>query len=128
MELREPVILIVEDEALIALDLAAMLEDEGGVRVEVAGTVAEALAAIERARPQAATLDFNLGAEHSGAVARRLHALGVPFVVLSGNPERARAALRGLPREVLDKPALPEVFLRALRACRTGRPLVRPTA
>jgi len=78
-------ILVVEDEYVIAVDLAASLEDLGVAVVGPVRSVAEALALIEReATLDAAVLDVNLGAEKVFPVARSLQARGVPFVFATG--------------------------------------------
>lgn len=78
-------LLVVEDEYLIAWDLAAWLESKG---VEVIGpvpSVADALEALEvESLPDAAVLDINLGEEQVFPVADALRAAHVPFVFLSG--------------------------------------------
>jgi CheY-like chemotaxis protein len=77
-------ILLVEDEYLICLLAADMLEELGAVPVGPAGTVLEALQLIEREQIDAAMLDVNLGKERSDPVAEQLRARGIPFVLASG--------------------------------------------
>lgn len=76
-------ILVVEDEALIALELTLLLEDNGHRVLGPAATVEAALALLGDARPDAAILDVNLGPHAVTPVARALHARGVPFVLAS---------------------------------------------
>ena len=83
-----PSILIVEDEALILLDLQQTLEDSGATGVVTATSIEEALAAIEARKPDCAVLDLHLGRSGwSYPVAHRLKELGVPFVFSSGTVE-----------------------------------------
>ena len=77
-------ILIVEDEALIGMQLEQALVDHGCEVVGVATNVAEAMQLIERERPHGALLDINLAGEKSFPVAERLAADGVPFVFCTG--------------------------------------------
>lgn len=78
--------LVVEDEALILLDIEQTLVEAGVGRVFTAATSAEALAIIETTPLDAAVLDLRLGrAETSEEPARRLQQKGVPFVFLSGS-------------------------------------------
>lgn len=77
-------VLVVEDEPLIAMDIANVLEEAGYVVVGPAGDVTEALALLEATRVEHAVLDVNLGRETSEAIARRLQDLQIPFVSLSG--------------------------------------------
>ena len=79
-------LLIVEDEYMIAADLAWWLEDQGAEVVGPAGSVDEAIALIaaEDGRLDGAVLDINLGHEPVFPVADRLLAAGVPFVFMTG--------------------------------------------
>ena len=78
-------ILVLEDEALILLDLEQTLMDAGVETVLVAATNADALTIVDGAVLDAAILDVNLGrGESSYDVARRLQQKGVPFLFSSG--------------------------------------------
>lgn len=83
-------ILIVEDEYLIAMDLAFLLESSGWRVIEPAATVAGALGLLEAELPTVALLDVNLGRELVTPVAEALKAQGVPLAVASAyeKPER----------------------------------------
>lgn len=79
-------VLVVEDEYLVAQDVAQKLGDMG---VEVSGPVprvAEALALLASgsARPDAAILDVNLGGEMVFPVVEILRKRGVPLVFVTG--------------------------------------------
>ncbi|EKV28090.1 hypothetical protein C882_1091 [Caenispirillum salinarum AK4] len=81
-------VLVVEDDVLVALGLEQMLED---LKYEVIGPahgVEDALALLERERPDAALLDINLGGMLSTAVARRLRKKGVRFAYCTGYSDR----------------------------------------
>jgi len=88
-------ILLVEDEAYIALDVRELLRQ---TKCRVVGPfvdVATALAAIEEGDIDCAILDINLGAEHTLYLADVLADRGVPFLWMSGYdamilPERHR--------------------------------------
>ena len=76
--------LIVEDEALIALDLELLLVRHGWRVLGPTATVAQALRLLnEGETPDVALLDVNLRGEMVTQVAQRLRALGVPFVLAS---------------------------------------------
>jgi len=92
-------ILIVEDEAIVGLDLAMQLEDEGYECLGPVGTVEEALALLEEQPPDLAVLDANLDGATSAPVAERLQAMQRPFVYVSGYGERG--ALEQLPEAPL---------------------------
>jgi light-regulated signal transduction histidine kinase (bacteriophytochrome)/CheY-like chemotaxis protein len=85
----DPAVLIVEDQILIALDLEAMLSEEGLSRVSTASSVRQAMAAIEASTPDLAILDINLGSGNSFPVADELRRRGIPFVFATGYGEGA---------------------------------------
>jgi PAS domain S-box-containing protein len=80
-----PRVLVVEDEALPAMELASVL-DEGGF--DVLGPTDSVRGAFrhleESSGCEAAVLDINLGTETSEPIARKLAAAGTPFVAISG--------------------------------------------
>jgi DNA-binding response OmpR family regulator len=77
------VILVVEDEFLIAMELESMLEGGGYEVLGPVTTVAAALVILGHHRPDACVLDFNLRGEQVTPVARVLKAAGVPFLLSS---------------------------------------------
>jgi CheY-like chemotaxis protein len=78
-------LLLVEDEYLIAWDLASWLESKGAEVLGPAPSVADALEILEaEPLPDGAVLDINLGDEQVFPVASALQAAHVPFVFLSG--------------------------------------------
>ncbi len=77
-------VLIVEDEALVAMLLEDILLDAGAEIVGPGGTAAEALALLTKATPDAAVVDVNLGDHTSEPVTKVLAARGVPFLVATG--------------------------------------------
>ncbi len=77
-------ILVVEDEFLIALDIAAALEQAGLAVVGPAGTVGDALHAIAAEDVHGALLDAHLAGEPVGRVADALKARNIPFAFVSG--------------------------------------------
>jgi len=76
--------LVVEDEPLIALDLADMLQRAGAHVLGPVGTEREALALIEQERFDYALLDANLHGRAVDAVAAALARRNVPFVFVTG--------------------------------------------
>ena len=78
-------IMVVEDEALIALDIEMTLMDSGFGNLSICTSVEAALRQIEIAPPRAALLDLNLGkGQTSIEIALRLKDLGCPFLFLTG--------------------------------------------
>ena len=89
--LRDRRILVVEDEALVAMLAEDELLQAGARVVGPAASVGEALRLIETAAADgglsAAVLDINLAGERVNPVADRLAALGVPFLFATGYGE-----------------------------------------
>jgi DNA-binding NtrC family response regulator len=77
-------ILVVEDNALLAIELAQTLASAGFEVVGPALTVAQSMALIEKTGCDAAVLDINLRGETSEPVAKELHARGIPFLTMTG--------------------------------------------
>ena len=78
-------ILILEDDALIALDIEMTLAEAGHEKLSVHHNQDSALSRLEKTVPAAALLDFNLGkSKTSMEVAEKLRAQGVPFLFLTG--------------------------------------------
>jgi DNA-binding response OmpR family regulator len=76
-------ILVVEDEFLLAMEMEAILTDQGFVVIGPAATVAGALDLLEREHPDAAVLDVNLQGIAVTPVARALREMNIPFVLAS---------------------------------------------
>jgi DNA-binding response OmpR family regulator len=96
-------ILIVEDEAYLAADLAEALRARGAIVIGPAATLEDAYRAVASHWIDRAVLDVNLDGELSFPIADRLEAAGIPYVIATGYaadalPER----FRGKPR--LEKP------------------------
>jgi DNA-binding response OmpR family regulator len=106
-------VLVVEDEALIALDIAQHLIDAGFGVVGPATSVAKAFALIRGEGCDLAVLDFNLREETAEPIAVELRARNTPFVLLSGvSKERLPASLADA--ILLPKPAHPATLVVAL--------------
>jgi CheY-like chemotaxis protein len=108
-------LLVVEDEYLIAADLARSLEDVGADVVGPAGSVEDALelVATDGKRLDGAVLDINLRGERVYRVADALAACGVPFVFTTGYDALAIPdAYAGVP--ICEKPVDKAVLARLL--------------
>ncbi len=81
-------ILLVEDDWLVAQDLAERVSELGYAVVGPAPSVKKALALIESERIDGALLDLNLGSETSYAIAEKLEERTIPFVFLTGYTSR----------------------------------------
>lgn len=123
--LHRPRILIVEDEALVAMLAEDVLRDAGAEIVGVSGTVLEALHLIEQVTSDGgldgAVLDINLDGQPVTPVADRLAILGVPFLFATGyNKNYGMGAYAGVP--VLRKPFASANLVAAVGALTTPRP------
>ena len=78
-------ILIVEDEAMIAIELESHL-CELGHDVVVASSIEASLQAIEAGNVDFCVLDYDLNGAPSTAIAEALHQRGTPFLICSGAP------------------------------------------
>jgi DNA-binding NtrC family response regulator len=102
--LRGKKVLIVEDEALIAMLFEDILEDAACQIVGPAMNVRQAMELAEAAEIDVAVLDVNLNGEPSFPVAALLQSRGVPLVFSSGYGSQ------GLPPEWQNRPTLPKPF------------------
>ncbi|GGK38591.1 response regulator [Salinarimonas ramus] len=110
-------ILVVEDEALILMEIEDMLLELGCDLVGAAPTVAKALAAIGANELDGVLLDMNLGGEHVLPVAEMLSARGVPYLMVTGY-----AARSGISPRLDEVPRLTKPFsLQSLGAAMTDR-------
>ena len=101
-------ILIVEDDAFIALDLEDVFEGAGFEVVGIVATVDAALSLLRRESVDVAVLDYNLGVETSIPIAQTLDRKGVPFLFLSGQTRRVVLSDSGVEPLVLSKPFVPD--------------------
>lgn len=100
---KPPLILVVEDEPLIAMEVVEQLEEYGFRTVAVSDSE-QGIFAVEACRPSAAIVDVNLGGRPCVDLAAKLQQAGVPFLVFSGfSPEMSPDALQAAPW--LEKPS-----------------------
>jgi len=81
-------VLLVEDNIIIAVDTEETLLRLGIKSVRIAGSVAQAINAIEESTPKFALLDVNLGSENSFEIAEVLAKRNVPFAFATGYGEQ----------------------------------------
>lgn len=111
--MRQYRILVVEDEALIAIDLGQQLLNAGFEVVGPALTVSKALALVGEVGCDAAVLDVNLGSGTAEPIARELIERSIPFVVVSGYARIQHPPIF-LGRPNLVKPVRPELLVAEL--------------
>ncbi len=77
-------VLIVEDEAIIAMTAEDMLDQLGCLTTASVATLSEAMKAAEQGGFDVALLDINLNGALSLPVAALLRAAGIPFIFTTG--------------------------------------------
>lgn len=112
-------ILIVEDEALLAMDMQFTFEDEGAEVVGPALSLDQAIALIMRAEPSGAPihgaiLDVDVAGRDVYPVAATLRERGVPIVFHTGHGSRIRLAEMFPGSVTCSKPTLPETLVLTL--------------
>lgn len=114
-------VLIVEDEALVALDLANMLRVVGYDNVETVSNVSDAMATLRKGTPPVlAIVDVNLAGESSEPVVQALRALETQTILASGyaHADALPGAFAGL--TCLAKPIILSDFTKAIQKTAPG--------
>ena len=104
-------ILVVDDEPLVALDIAQCLQSEGA-SVQTAHCLADGLRLAEHRDLSAAVLDYRFSDGEGTALCARLKALNVPFVLHTGYDQIEGVCGSGM---MLPKPATREQLVSAVR-------------
>jgi PAS domain S-box-containing protein len=118
-----PRVLLVEDEALVAMMIQECLGDFG---YQVVGPIATATEAAVRAKDgnfEAAVLDINLGDGAVYPIADLLAARGVPFVFVTGyDAESVEPRFRDIPilQKPIERDVLQRIFVVAAKAAVAG--------
>jgi len=105
------IILVVEEQALVALDLRTALE-QAGAEVMVARNTTEALAHINKFDFAAAVIDWRPDSDDHRVVARALKQEQVRFLFDATHPPEDVTTVRGAP--IFLKPGRPEEIVQAL--------------
>ena len=86
-------LMIVEDEALVAMLLRDELKDAGYRVLDLTDRHAEALKVAKAEKPDLALVNIRLAGRDDGVeLAEHLKALGIPVLLISGQVSRARSA------------------------------------
>lgn len=107
-------VLVAEDEVLIAMEMQAILEDDGA---QVAGpfyTLSSALAYAQDGEISVAILDFQLGRQWVSPVARILTERSIPFLFYSGQGSTDRLFGEWPQTRLVSKPACANVLIDAV--------------
>jgi DNA-directed RNA polymerase specialized sigma24 family protein len=109
-------ILIIEDEQVIAMDIARIVQEMGHRIVGTASREREAIQLAERERPALVLADIQLKDGDSGidAVHEILKRIDAPVIFVTGFPERLLTGERLEPAFVVTKPFKPETLKAAV--------------
>lgn len=118
-----PSILLVEDEAIVALTLKRALELANYTVPQVVSRGAEVAGAVSRFSPDVIVMDIRLADDVTGLeAARRVRSFCTsPIIFVTGYPgEEVRGAVRELPAtELLTKPVPPATVVETIRVLRS---------
>lgn len=111
-------VLVVEDDAILAMAAEEILREGGVEQVDLCTTTESALAVLREAMPEAIILDVHLADRDDGwAIAELVQALGEnrpKIIFATGSPQDIPAQIAELGL-VLEKPYTPEALVAALR-------------
>jgi CheY-like chemotaxis protein len=121
-------VLLIEDNAIVALDTEEILRSFGVSVVFAAGSAAQALAIIANQQPALAVLNVNLGVDNGFTVADALARANIPFVFATGYIDNVVFPARFADAPVIRKPytaailraALAEIMLRTSSSNSSG--------
>ena len=112
MQQARTAVLVIEDEPVIAFDIAGIVTEMGHRVVGTAATKAEAVAAAEDKRPGLILADIQLDDGSSGidAVQEILKVFDVPVIFVTAFPERLLTGEKTEPAFLVAKPFEPDVL------------------
>jgi CheY-like chemotaxis protein len=106
-------VLLVEDEPLVAKDVADQLREAGAIIVGPCATARRAIDLLHTNEVDVAIIDFVLADNNSETLQRALDQRGIPFVVLTGYPRVLVRRNNG--QQVLSKPVTPNFLLSTVK-------------
>jgi two-component sensor histidine kinase/DNA-binding response OmpR family regulator len=112
---RKPRVLLVEDEALVAMLIQDSLSEFGFQVIGPVSTASDALEAANDGHFDAAVLDINLGDDTVYNVAERLAKRGIPFVFVTGyDADSVDSRFGDVPilQKPIERETLKEIFVR----------------
>ena len=112
--LRGMRVLVVEDDALLLMELEAILLDAGAQAVSVCRMVEDGVAAAQQNGITAAVLDVRIGRDTIAPVARQLASRGTPFVFYTGQVGNDPAIAEWGDHAVVAKPAQAKTIVSAV--------------
>jgi CheY-like chemotaxis protein/DNA-directed RNA polymerase specialized sigma24 family protein len=109
-------VLVIEDEAVIALDVAKIVRSAGHQVVGIAATEKAAIELAEKHTPDLVLADIQLKGQDNGMAAVRqiLKSMSVPIIFVTGFPERLLTGQGIEPAFVITKPFDPDLLKTAM--------------
>jgi len=98
-------VLVVEDDALLLMELETILIGAGAEVIGVCRTVADGVTAAQQDGIAAAVLDVRIGRDTIAPVARQLASRGTPFVFYTGQVDNDPAIAEWRDHAIVAKPA-----------------------
>ncbi|MDX9973154.1 MAG: response regulator transcription factor [FCB group bacterium] len=123
-------ILVVDDHPAVCQGLGLLLESERIFVCGEAGGLNEALACVDRCRPDLALVDLSLGDEDGMVLVKNLHARGLPSLVYSmyEDGRHVEGAFAAGALGYVTKREIRGVLVQAIREVAAGRRFVSPRA
>lgn len=109
--MAQPVILVAEDEPIVAHDLCDTVEEAGFIVEGPFDDATEAMRAFQKHKPDVAILDINLAGGTAYSLAEKMMAEDVPVIFHSGEVTRAEVEALYPKATALSKPCPPAVIL-----------------
>ncbi len=109
--MTQPVILVAEDELIVAHDLCDTVEEAGFTVAGPFDDASSAMASFEKHKPDLAILDINLHGGTAYSLAEKMMAQDVPVIFHSGAVTSAEVRALYPKASTLSKPCPPAVIL-----------------
>jgi DNA-binding NtrC family response regulator len=118
--LRGARVLVVEDDAILLMDMEMILREAGAETVDSCSTVADALATVRKQPLSIAVLDVRIGGETIAPVVRQLGKHGTPFVFYTGQLGKDPALAEWPGSKIVAKPAPGRTIVAAVAEALAG--------
>ena len=119
--------LIIEDNALIAMNVEVCLLDAGAAVVKMANSIASAKSALDEGIPfDAAVVDLHLADGNASSLVQALSERGVAVVITTGDVADEGRSAHSKAITVLQKPHTDRDLINALMRCVAAPPSVPP--
>lgn len=113
--MTHPVILVAEDEPVVAHDLCDTVEEAGFIVAGPFDDASSAMAAFEKNKPDLAILDINLAGGTAYSLAEKMMAQDVPVIFHSGQVTSEEVQALYPRASALSKPCPPAVIIETVQ-------------